>query len=200
MLKNGGEGAIGDCTVAGAMHACMLWRKVVKKPVLFTDMDAQADYFAITGGGDDGVNMLDQANYWQKVGFRDSMGNRHQILAYMHIDPKNLDHVDAACYLFDVVGFGIAVGTEEEQDFDHGEPWDDPTSPVEGYHYVPMVYKDADHRTVITWGGEQAITQDWYEGKCNEVVAVLTDENLISGKSLEGFDLDRLKADLIAVA
>src|SRR5438477_68368 len=76
-----GNDAIGNCGVAGPMHAVMLWRAVVNKRVLFTNIDAREDYFAITGGGDTGVDMVQAAKYWQYTGFRDSMGNRHKILA-----------------------------------------------------------------------------------------------------------------------
>jgi hypothetical protein len=118
----------------------------------------------------------------------------------MQIDQGNLDLVDAACYLFEMVGLGVFVGDGEENAFRRGEPWDDSTFAPRPNHYVPMIYKDQDTRTVITWGGEQDFTEGWYRAKCSEVVAVLTDENLTNGKSLEGFDLDALRADLGAIA
>lgn len=192
-----GNDHLGDCTVAGAMHVVMLWRAAIGNPVIFTALDATEDYFSITGGSDSGVNMMQQGKYWQDVGFRDSTGQRHKILAYMHVDPTNLAHVDAACYLFDAVGWGVSVGPYEEQAFERGQPWAYPTYTIAGYHYVPMVGKDPQYRKIITWGGLQDVSEAWFKGRVGEVVAILTDENLQSGKTLEGFNLDDLKADLL---
>lgn len=200
MLKNAGPGAIGDCTVAGAMHVEMVWNAVVNKLARFTPLDAQDDYFAITGGHDDGADMVTVAKYWQNTGFRDSQANRHKILAYLHVDPANLEHIDAACYLFDAVGLGIEVGNGEMEAFNRYQPWNDPNWPVNGYHFIPMVGKDANYRKAVSWGGLVDLGQEWFKAKVGEVVAVLSDENLIAGKSLEGFDLDALEADLEAIA
>ncbi len=194
-----GNDRIGDCTVAGAMHAVMLWHAVINKPIRFTTLDATEDYFAITGGQDSGADMVTVAKYWRDTGFRDSHATRHKILAYLHVDAANLHNIDAACYLFDVVGLGITVGNQEERAFINRQPWTDPNSIVDGYHYVPMVGKDGKYRYVVTWGGLQPVTEEWFKAKVNEVVAVLSDENMISGKTLEGFDADALEADLEAV-
>jgi hypothetical protein len=195
-----GNNVLGDCTVAGSMHAVMLWRSVIKKPVRFTTLDAKEDYFAITGGVDSGADMVAVAKYWQSIGFRDSKANRHKILAYMQTDPANLEHADAACFLFDAVGLGIEVGEAEMNDFSQGRPWDDPNTSVDGYHYVPYVGKDFDYRYVVTWGGIQPVTERWYKAKVNEVVPILSDEDLLAdGKSEDGFDMDALMADLEAV-
>ncbi len=194
-----GNDRIGDCTVAGAMHAVMLWRSVIDRPIRFTTLDATEDYFAITGGKDVGADMVTVAQYWRDTGFRDSLANRHKILAYLHVDAANLHNIDAACYLFDVVGLGVMVGNEEERAFINRQPWTNPRSTTDTYHYVPMVGKDGKYRYVVTWGGLQAITEEWFKAKVNEVVAVLSDENMISGKTLEGFDADALEADLEAL-
>lgn len=196
MLANGGRGAVSDCTVAGGMHVCALWRKVVNKPVRFTDADAKQDYFAITHGEDSGADLTTMSKYWRDIGFRDSKNIRHKILAYMHTDPTNLEHVDAACWLFDAVGLGIKIGDAEMEAFDREQPWDNPNWPSDYYHYVPMVGKDTNYRHCVTWGGSQPFTEAWYKAKCEEVVPFLSDENLLNGKSLEGFDVDALEADL----
>ncbi len=196
MLNNS---VLGDCAVAGGMHVCQLWRQVINKPIRFTNADARQDYFAITGGGDDGMDMVTMAKYWQNIGFRDSRNIRHKILAYLHVDGTHLERVDTAAYLFDAVGLGISVGQQEMQEFTYRQPWANPNSIATGYHYVPMVGKDNDYRYVVTWGGLQAVTEAWLKAKVNEVVAVLSDENLIAGRSLEGFDMDALEADLEGV-
>lgn len=190
---------VGDCTVAGAMHCSMLWNKMTGTHVVFTDLDARDDYFAITGGGDTGVDIVQQASYWKKTGFRDNHNRRHKIGAYLQIDATRLDHIDAAVYLFGAVGFGVAVGDREEQEFLHHQPWTSP-GPVDGYHYVPMVGKDPDWRKVVTWGGLQDVGEGWLDAQLKEVVAMVSAEALVGGKSMEGFDMEALLADLEALA
>lgn len=183
----------GDCTVAGAMHCVMLWNKITGRGVHFTNLDAKEDYFTITDGADDGADMVQVAKYWQKTGFRDSLARRHKIVAYVSVDPI-LSHIDAAAYLFDAVGLGIKVGQKEEDEFEAGEPWLVP-GPVDGLHYVPMIGK-ADYRKIVTWGGLQDVGEDWLESNVDQVVAMISSEALMNGKSSEGFDMTALTTDL----
>ncbi len=195
----------GDCVIAGSMHAVMLFNKVAGHRVHFTAADAIDDYSALTGYNPDdastdvGTDMVAAADYWRKTGFRDNRNVRHKIVAYLHVDPKNLDHVDAACYLFGAVGLGIAVGPAEQNEFEHARPWLAPGYGSTGGHYVPMVGKDAQYRKIVTWGRLQDVGEDWLNSQLSEVVAVVSEEALTSGKSSEGFDMAALQADLQAL-
>jgi hypothetical protein len=198
MLKNGGHGAIGDCAVAGPMHCVMLWNKVASKHVRFTDADASEDYFALTGGDDTGVDMVTAASYWHKTGFRDSKNQRHKIFVYLGVDPKNLEHVYSAAYLFGAVGLGIQVPSSAERQFIDGHPWTNvPGDKILGYHYVPLVGRVANgNAVVITWGRAQEVEQSWLGTNLRECVAMISQEFLIEGKSPEGFDWAALQDDL----
>lgn len=48
----------------------------------------------------------------------------------------------------------------------------------------------------VTWGRLQSMTLRFYKNYCDEAYAILSPEMLIEGKSLEGFDLAQLQADL----
>jgi hypothetical protein len=196
---------VGNCAIAGPDHCVMVFNKIAGRRVHFTAADAIDDYSAITGynpddpSTDTGADMVQVADYWRKTGLRDNRNNRHKIVAYLHVDPTNLAHVDAACYLFEAVGLGIQVGSAEENEFMHARPWVTPGSDSNGGHYVPMIGKDADYRKVVTWGGLQDVGEDWLGTQLTEVVAMVSEEALISGKSAEGFDMAALQADLQAL-
>lgn len=188
-----GNDHLADCTVAGAMHCVMLWNKIAGRDVGFSNLDAQDDYFAMTRGKDTGVDMITQADYWRKTGFRDMTAQRHQIVAYVQV-PNEPDYIDAACYWFDAVGLGVVVGDSEEWAFIHHLPWSAPGEGTE-YHYVPMVGKNG-YRKVVTWGGLQDIGPKWMESNVKEIVAMISREALLNGKSAEGFDMNALRTNL----
>lgn len=200
-----GNDQVGDCTCAGAGHCVMLWNKIAGHTVTITTADTLDDYSAITGydpndpSTDQGADIVQVAKYWQQTGFRDDVNRRHKIAAYLEVNPKNLSHVDAACYLFGAVGLGILVGDTEEREFDSGTAWEKPGSDSTEGHYVPMVGKTAFSRQVVTWGGLQSVGEDWLKSQLNEVVAMVSQEALINGKSAEGFDFAALSADLEAL-
>ena len=200
-----GNDQVGDCTIAGAMHAIMLWNKVARHPVNFTTQDAIDDYSAVSGyvPGDDstdqGADIVQVASYWRKTGIRDSTDTRHKIVAYMSVDHTNLDHIDAACYLFYAVGLGVQISQQDEDNFLAGQPWTGANTP-EAYHYVPMIGRDPIYRQCVTWGGLQDIADDWFITNVQEVVAMISAEDLINGRTLEGFDMVSLQADLAEVA
>jgi hypothetical protein len=87
--------------------------------------------------------------------------------------------------------------------FNAGDPWDvvpGTPKPTEG-HYIPLVGYDPtkDLWYVVTWGQLQAVTSAFILKYADEHYALLSPEMLKGGKSLEGFDLTTLQADLAAV-
>ncbi len=207
-LKNAGIGAIGDCTVAGSMHAAMLWRKLAGVDVDFTDHDAQDDYSAITGyvPGDDstdtGADMVAVAKYWQRTGFRDAVDQRHYIAAYLGgRDPPNWEHVYAGCYLFAVVGLSVRIPTSAPKQFEAGEPWHVVRGDsIEGYHFLPLFDRTAaGNGLVVTWGAQQEVTQQWLETYTFEVVYYISAEEMVNGETSEGFDMAALEGDLAII-
>ncbi len=189
---------VGDCAVAGAMHCCMLWNKTHGRDIFFTDRDARGDYYTITGGEDTGMDMVTAARFWRNSGFRDSQANRHKIAAYMAVDPKNLEHVYTAAYLFDAVGLGVKITSGAESQFFYGHPWANvPGDKVIAYHYVPLIGRVANgNAIVVTWGRAQEVEQSWLGANLQECIAMVSEEDLMLGKSEEGFDISALLDDL----
>jgi len=219
MLGNGpdnsvspGYGGAGDCVFAGGDHETMLWTLEGGSPAKFTGTNAIADYSAVTGYDptapldadgnnptDQGTNTRDALSYRQKTGLIDAAGQRHQIGAYVALELGNLDQLLEALYLFGAVGIGIRFPDSAMDQFNAGKPWSVVPGPMptEG-HYIPLVaYRS--HLECVTWGRIQQMTTQFYKTYCDEAWAILSPEMLNSGKSLDGFNLPQLEADLKAL-
>lgn len=216
MLGNGPDNSVssgfkgaGDCVFAGGDHETMLWTLEGGKPARFTGANAIRDYSAVTGydpraplddHGDNptdrGTNTRDGLSYRRKTGLIDATGKRHKIGAYVSLELGNIDQLLEALYLFGVVGIGIRFPNSAMDQFNAGKPWSVvPGPPATEGHYIPLVASRT-NLECVTWGRIQQMTQQFYRTYCDEAWAILSPEMLKGGKSLEGFDLAQLQADL----
>lgn len=201
-----GNDKYGDCVLAGGDHEHILWNKEGGKIVKFTDDTALADYSAITGfnkndpNTDQGTDMQAAASYRLKTGLVDASGERHKIGAYVAITTGNETQLREGVYLFGSVAVGIQFPSSAMDQFNEGKPWDvvDGAS-IEGGHYVPAVGYDPHYVYVVTWGKVQKMTWAFFAKYCDEALVYLSTEFMKNGKSLEGFDLAQLQADLKSV-
>lgn len=203
-VQTGFQGA-GDCVFAGACHETMLWTEEAHHRALFTGKNAISDYSAVTGyvvgndATDQGTDVRTALKYRAKTGIIDVNGNRHKIGAYLALEPGNIDHIKEAMWLFGAVGIGIEFPNSAMDQFDAGKPWSVVHgSQVEGGHYIPLVAKRT-RLECVTWGQIQGMTEAFYKKYCDEAWAILSPEMLVNGKSLGGFDLAALQADLTAL-
>lgn len=201
-----GNDSVGDCAIAGAGHETMLLNAEAGQQVPFSDQNTLADYSAITGynpsdpSTDQGSVVADVLEYRRKTGMLDAAGARHKIAAYVSLEVGNLDHLYAALYLFGVVGIGINFPGSAMDQFSAGQPWTVvPGAQIEGGHYVPLIAK-RDNMLCVTWGQTQTVSETFLTTYMDEAYAMLSPEMLSGGKSLEGFDLPALQADLQSVS
>ena len=202
-----GNDTVGDCAIAGPAHETMLLNAEAGKQIPFTTQGVLQIYSAITGynpnnpNSDQGSNVRDVLTYRATTGFADAAGHVHKIGAYVALSPGDWTELLQALYLFETVGIGIQVPQSAMQQFQDGQPWDvTEESPIEGGHYIPAVARPATNMaTVITWGAKQLMTQAFYAAYCDEAWCYLSEEDLAGGKTLEGFDVDELQADLEAL-
>jgi hypothetical protein len=197
----------GDCAWAGPAHETMLLTTEGGHPAIFTTEDVLADYSAGTGfdpgagpSGDNptdrGSNVREVLSYRRKKGIVDSAHHRHKIGAFVKLDPKNLEQIYEAMYLFQIVGIGIEFPDTAMRQFQEGKPWSVVDgSRIEGGHYVCCVGK-RENIEVVTWGALQEMTVEFFEKYCDEAWAYISTENLKQEKSPEGFNLEQLKTDL----
>ena len=96
---------------------------------------------------------------------------------------------------------GIQVPASAMQQFEEGQPWTNiGDKNIEGGHYVSAVAYDGDFFYVVTWGKIQKMSMDFWRAYGDEAWVSLSEEELTkAGKTLEGFDLAQLKADLKAI-
>ena len=198
-----GNDQYGCCVWAGAAHETMLWNADAGRVVQFTDAGVLADYAAVTGfnpadpSTDQGTDMAVAAAYRKATGVLDASGARHKVGAYLAIPAGALDEMLTAAYVFGTLGLGITFPDSAMAQFNAGQPWTVvPGSTVEGGHYVPYLARRGAMSVVATWAKEQYVDDHFTVTNNDENVVYLSAEFLAGGKSLEGFDLDQLNADL----
>lgn len=192
----------GSCAWAGAAHEVYLWTAMGSQRVHITSADVLSDYGACTGfnpadpSTDQGTDMQAAASYRRTVGTRDANGNRHKIGAYVSLKAGNLDEILNAAWMFGAVGIGVTIGSNQDQQFEFGKPWDGAPGNNSGGHYIPVVAYRNGLVYVVTWGRLQAVTPAFIETYCDQAMAYLSTDMLRDGKSLDGFDLAALSDDL----
>lgn len=198
-----GNDSVGDCVLAGGGHETMLWNAAGGRVIPFADASTLSDYSAITGynpadpSTDNGTDMQQAAAYRQKTGLLDAAGNRHLVGAYLAIEAGNIDEHLVAAFLFEAIGVGITFPSTAMQQFSDGQPWDVVAgSTIEGGHYVPGIARRGGMLLAVTWDAKQFMTDAFFKANNDESVAYVSQEMLTGGKSLDGFDLDQLNADL----
>jgi hypothetical protein len=205
-----GNDQYGDCVWAGAAHEHMLLNKVVQGvEVPFDDNAVLGDYAAATGfnptdpSTDKGTNVHDALDYRRKTGIADANGTRHQIGAYVSLDPKNWEHLRQAAYIFGACGIGFRFPNSAWAQFNSGKPWDVVANDGgnDGGHYVPVMgAPSADKVAVVTWARRQEMTKAFYEKYNDESWVYITPEELNgNGSGLHGFDIQKLNSFLSAL-
>lgn len=201
-----GNDTVGDCAVAGPLHAEMLWNAEAKTSISVDTDCAIADYSTITGydsanpDSDQGCDVHQVAKHWRETGLIDASGKAHKIAAFLALTPGNLTELWLATYLFGCVGIGISLPGQWMDDFNAGKAWDTLDDPdIEGGHYVLGVCRRGGNLGVVTWGKVQTMTPAAYREFNDETFVYLSGEMLTDGRSIDGFDLDALRVDLAAL-
>jgi hypothetical protein len=196
----------GDCVWAGAGHEHQLWAAEAGRTVRFTDDNILAAYSAVTGfrkddpSTDQGTDMETAAKYRRQTGIVDASGQSHKIGAYVALEPGNVTQLWYATYLFDGVGIGVEFPAQWFDAFNQRRAWGHVWRPkMEGGHYISGMAKRRRRAQIITWGAVVPLTAAGYHQFNDETIAYLSEEKLINGKSLEGFDLAQLRVDLAQV-
>lgn len=198
-----GNDNAGCCVWSGAGHEVMLWNREAGRTANITTTSTLRNYSLVTGynpndpSTDQGTDMQVAASYRRKTGLLDAGGKRHKIGAYVALKPGDLNELWYATYLFDGVGIGVAFPSQWMDAFNAGKPWDAVRRPkIEGGHYITDAAKRAGNSVIVTWGQTTPLTPRGYQQFNDESLAYLTEEKLVNGKSLEGFDLATLRKDL----
>jgi len=182
---------LGDCGPAGAAHQIQAWSMYSGRAYIQPSVSAvKTAYFAITGGADTGVYLLDMLNYWRKTGI-----SSDKIEAFASISP-NLDELRLSIQLFGSAGLGLSL-----PDVGTFGPWTKvtgPPNPNNGHYVCAVGYDDAKKTVdVISWGKVMPMSYAFFLKYNDEGYAILNDLSLgPAGKSPEGFDFASLADDL----
>jgi hypothetical protein len=194
---------LGCCCVAGAQHETMLFNAERNVPVAFSDANTVANYRLLGGynpadpSSDGGCDMLNAAEARRTTGIVDAAGTTHKIAAHVSLTPGNVGELRLAMWLFGAVGIGIEFPAFAQSTFNTGK-WDVQTTNtgIEGGHYISGVGYHNGATDIVTWGRQISMTDAFYRQYNDESIAYLSEEMLTNGKSLDGFDLAALQADL----
>jgi hypothetical protein len=200
-----GNDRVGDCVFAGAAHETMIWNAIAKKTVPFNDSVVLADYGAVTGyvlgdpSTDNGTYVRDAMSYRRHTGIGDTTGARHQIAAYVSLEPGSWHELLQALYIFDAVGIGFEVPEYAMQQFGAGKPWayskNNPNGNIIGGHYVPVTGRpNVSTLNVVSWARVQKMTRAFFQHYCDEAWGIVSVESMVNGKTAEGYDLAALNA------
>lgn len=196
---------LGDCVEAAQGHMIEQWDFYTAngKP-LPTDSDILNAYESIGGYNpddpttDQGSDMLSALNFWRKVGV-----GGHKIIAYVSL--ANLNEIKAAIYLFGNAFLGIqlpvsAQGQDAWTVTKGGTLSKEGAYGSWGGHCVPAMAISPKTISVITWGERLKMSHNFYTDYTDEAYAVLSLDWLTrTGMNPGGFNLDQLKADLLAL-
>lgn len=217
MLGNGpddsvapGFGGAGDCVLAWIANTIRLAHGIAGTPQpKISGKEAIAAYSELTGYviGDDstdqGTEMRAALNWWKKTGFKDGAGKRHKIAAFAAIplNSKDLTKIWQSLYLLDVgVGLGIEFPGSAMDQFNANKPWTVVKgASIEGGHAIALDAKRPSDPKVETWARDQMVAGSFLEKYVDEAWVVFSEEALVRGKSLEGFNATQLLADLKAI-
>lgn len=189
---------IGDCTIAGAGHMEMCWTSNAGSLYVPSDADIVSAYSAITGyspddpSSDEGAVELDVLKYWRNNGIAG-----RKIQAFVSVDPKDIQQVRTAIYLFGGVYAGVTLRESDLSAFQKGIPWGAQFGPVAGGHAIPLVAYSTGDFTAITWGRPIKLSNAWWLNSADEAWAVLSQDWIEqNGQAPNGINLQELRQDL----
>lgn len=199
----------GDCVFAGKAHALGIWS--ANDPdsgglVLATDKEISDQYFAYTGGADNGAVISDVLDLMKSPGFL-AGGKRYTIDGYVSVDWTSKELTQAGLALFGAGSIGINLPSA----WTSAAVWDVTSTGVVGGHDVTpcgygaqtVVATTRDGVLVSSWGRLYLITwYAWTSRKWLDELYFMVPTYLWTGADKtapSGFDYTALKADLAMI-
>lgn len=192
---------LGDCAEAATGHSVQQWTTYAGKTVIPSDSAVETMYEDAAGyvpgqpSTDQGSVLINVLNYWRKTGI-----GGHKILAYVQVNPLNLQEVREAIYLFGNVYTGIQLPISA-QDADSwtvsaaGTPNGVPGS--WGGHCIPIMAQSPETLTCVTWGSLLKMSHNFALDYIDEMYAIVSQDWIeANGLSPSQFNLAQLQADL----
>lgn len=190
----------GNCVIAARAHQTLRFELMEQdKGATISDQDVLREYFAETGGVDEGLDPLASLKAWRNEGW--FVEERlHFIRAFAEIDPRIHEYLRQAVYMDLGVGMGLELPLTAQVQVQTGRPWDvvvaagKNTAPGSwGGHFVHISGYTAAGPVCVTWGRKQQMTWAFVDRYCDEAYAVLdAKQNAKAAAALNFYRLDAL--------
>jgi hypothetical protein len=191
-----GNDTLGDCVACGVAHLIAAWDTETHEPdPVPNQSQVEAEYFALTGGQDTGLDEHTVLQTWHTQGLF-----RRKIAGYAPVEPTDLIGLHQAIAFYGGAMLGIQCPASAQEQFQAGEPWTYvPGSPVEGGHCIVALGYTQTSLLCATWGGIAEVTAGFWAHFGDEAWAVLPKQIVEARKDSYGIDLVSLQADLAAL-
>ncbi len=184
-----------NCVVAGHIHLTQAVTQENGGAYNYPgDAATQEEYFKLTGGADTG---LVESTFLQAAKNSPILGS--QIDSFGVLDPKNVDEIKSAIYVFGGAFLGVALPQSAQDQFPG--TWSVvPNSPIVGGHCVVAIGYDAQFVYIVTWGQVIRCTWEWFTAYVDEAYAIIYTEEVQKNRGpLEQLDITRLRADIASL-
>lgn len=174
-----GNDSFGDCTVAGAAHFITIATAFAGSAVIPQAKDVIDLYWSLGNGGDNGLPLATVLKAWQRgiLG-----GNKIDASCNVNVDAADLKQVKQAVQFLGGAYIGFATTSDTVPQWQAGKPWTVTNARQKGGHCVVVTgFRKDGMWEILTWGGLQLATTEWFLKYVDEVHAVVT-------PSLSAFD------------
>jgi hypothetical protein len=197
-----GNDYCGDCTCAAAGHMIQAWTAYagtedsIPAGAVLAAYEAISGYDPQTAANDNGAAEQDVLGYWRRHGI-----GGHKIAGFAELASlDSLSMVKACLEIFGTVYLGLRLPQSAMLQFQEGEPWTfEGDEDIAGGHAVPLQYfgyGEENELGVVTWGRFQRMSREFYWAYCEEAWVILSPDWLTpGGKTIDGLDLEQLRAD-----
>jgi hypothetical protein len=201
-----GNDSVGDCVVAGILHAIMWASNFGGKTIKFSTAFAVKLYSLWTGyvpgdpNTDQGTDPDVAMKAWAAKGITRPDGTVDKIAAWFYVPIGNFAALRATIWLFGSAGICFNLPASAQDQFPSRKWTVVPGSPTEGGHYVTAVDDDGKAWTsIITWARTVKVAWAFMIAKSTRWYGYVTEDQLVDGKDRNGFDLADLLKDVAVV-
>lgn len=165
-----GNDQYGDCTVAGIAHHLTLQNGLVGQTVIPSAQDVINLYFKLSGGRDSGLALSTVLQALTKGAFGQN------ILGDCNVDPSSMVSVKKGIQYLKGLFIGFNTTSQTVPQFQNGQPWTVTNYREQGGHAVVVTGFDDDKGMfeILTWGGLQLATYEWWDKYVDEAHAIVT--------------------------
>jgi hypothetical protein len=146
-----------------------------------TDDEVHSEYRIETGGGDNGLVMLDHLRRWRNTGLLLG-GKRRKIHSFLSVNARNPDELREASLVGLGLCYGLNLPRSAADQIGAGRRWTLVTGPSGaagswgGHCVLSAAYDPLGHK-FITWGDEQDADEEWVFEYCDECYLVIDAPN-----------------------